>query len=288
MEDLMKGVALKKVKKLQFPILAEVKHDEIRCHVILDETGDSVKFESYAHKPLHNLAKWAGAFATVMLDKGITELDCGVEVNGNFNDSYRYVRSSRGIPTNLSDASVVFHLYDIPEFGGMPYAVRLNRINWFNTVLRTTGLPIYHSDISLECWDMAEIEARYADVIAQGKEGLMLKYPQSKYVRGRSSSWIKMKPEEDADGLIVGIREAVSKDGELLGRAGSITLLVPATEDEPEHPADVGGFNHALAKDLFDNPDKYVGKQWVEFKYMMRDRAGGYRHPRFFRFREDK
>ena len=116
----------------------------------------------------------------------------------------------------------------------------------------------------------------------------MLKYPNSWYVRGRSSSWIKMKPEEDADGLIVGIREAVSKDGKLLGRAGSVTLLVAATEDEPEHLVDVGGFNHDIAKALFDNQSAYIHKQWVEFKYMMRDRAGGYRHPRFFRFREDK
>jgi hypothetical protein len=38
---------------------------------------------------------------------------------------------------------------------------------------------------------------------------------------------------------------------------------------------------------MYANPEQYIG-QWCEFKFMERDRAGGYRHPSLVRLREAK
>jgi hypothetical protein len=107
---------------------------------------------------------------------------------------------------------------------------------------------------------------------------------------------MKIKPSDPADGKITGFTEAVSSVDEVcpdtgsitvpkgtpLGRAGSISVVC-----EDGSTAAPSGLPHALAKELWENQSHYVG-QWIEFQYMERDRAGGYRHPTYNRFREAK
>lgn len=292
MAELMKGHKWNEYKhKVQYPVIAEVKVDEIRVHVKM--CLDGVNFLSYAGKPLHNLHKFATRIERVLDAYNIYELDLGFECNGNFNDSYRYVRSSRGVPEDLEEAPYMFTLYDVPD----------PRYQWFNhkyierrlalveivQALQYQGVQCMLVPYSI-CHSEEEVIKEFEHQITQGNEGLMVKSLDHLYQRGkRSKDWLKVKPEEEADAQIIELIEAhaVAESsthciGDPLGRTGSI--LVRLEDGSTAAPA---GIAHDLGFDMHQNPEKYIG-QWIMFKYMERDRAGGYRHPSFVRFREDK
>lgn len=278
-KQLMKGQKWHERKQhMRYPAWAEVKHDEIRCHVTVDEETRSVDYTSYAGKPLHNLSRFDEVWNQLADDTGIYEFDTGVEVNGNYNDSYRWVRSSRGVPKDLAGANVLFFLFDLPSVTGSfeKRSVERHRV-------------MCNADFDLripEGWwvrSEADVDKLFYAVREAGYEGLMVKDMTHEYLRGkRINGWLKVKPEDDEDGVIVGFTEAVSLEGVPLGRAGSVDVLM-----EDGSRASPSGIAHDLGRDIFENFDKYRN-QWCEFTYMERDRQGGYRHPAFKRIREAK
>lgn len=278
-KQLMKGHKWSERKHhMTYPAWAEVKHDEIRCHVTVDPTTKAVDYTSYAGKPLYNLSGFDHGWAQLAQDTGIYEFDTGVEVNGTYDDSYRWVRSSRGIPKDLQDAPVIFYLFDLPSIGGT-FEQRCGE-RW-----RVHANADFDLRIPQGWWvqDEQAVDDLFTRVRAAGYEGLMVKSLKHEYQRGkRINGWLKVKPEEDADGVIYGFTEAVSESGEPLGRAGSVDVLM-----EDGSRASPSGIAHELGRDIFLNFEKYRN-QWCEFTYMERDRQGGYRHPVFKRIREAK
>lgn len=278
-KQLMKGHKWSERKRhMTYPAWAEVKHDEIRCHVTVNPQNFAVDYTSYAGKPLHNLQQFDKDWAELARITGIYEFDTGVEANGNYDDSYRWVRSSRGVPADLSGAEVVFYLFDLPSVSG-DFQKR--------SCVRHNVMCVADFDLRIpQGWwvnDADEVDALFIRVRAAGFEGLMVKSTGHEYQRGkRINGWLKVKPEEDADGVIYGFTEAVSESGEPLGRAGSVDVLM-----EDGSRASPSGIAHDLGRDIFLNFEKYRD-QWCEFTYMERDRQGGYRHPVFKRVREAK
>ena len=92
-----------------YPVSVDVKYDEVRCHVVIlsNEHGTpmDVQFYSYAGKALANMKRFKNLFLTVARVSGWREFDCGFEVNESFNDTYRWVRSTRGLPADLQKAT---------------------------------------------------------------------------------------------------------------------------------------------------------------------------------------
>lgn len=276
-------------RKLQYPVLVEPKIDEIRVHIIV--RNRKVEFLSYAGKPLHNMQGFAEEWAYFTLH-GLGCLDgvfdVGFEVNGNFDDSSRWIKSSRGIPKDLADAGIRFYLFDLPEHAGtlverkMAIAQALNK----SQALRITQLGF------IKCYCETEVVAAYLRFRRLGHEGAMVKEPNGLYEQGkRSQLWLKMKPEETADGKITGFVEAVASVadplrgisiGDGLGRVGSVHIRT-----EEGHEASPHGIPHALGRDMYVQPEKYLG-DWVEFAFMERASAGGFRHPVFRRLRDAK
>lgn len=300
MPSLMKGETWKDALKLvrgkprfEYPIWVEAKADEIRCHIQYHDLDQTVSFSSYAGKPLNNLAPFAERFrAFFAAHPHITELDVGVEVNGNFNDSYRWTQSSSGIPQEKFDKKtgkwspvldvtmVEFILFDLP---GNPaeFWMRRPAIGGVALALQDAGLKTKRPE-GYVCNSEAQVIERYNQLREAGYEGAMGKTLDHKYERKRTFGWMKIKPSETFDGRITKINRATSLTGDPLSRAGSISV-----ELEDGSTADPAGIAHALGSDMFANPSDYIGR-WVEFEAMERDRAGGYRHPRFIRIREDK
>lgn len=297
-KKLMKGYAIQERDgKIIFPAVVEHKHDEIRAHLKIARSPDGTEVlwdvVSYAGKPLANCHSLFESLAIAADVMGYTEVDCGFEVNGNYNDSYRYVRSTKGLPDDLQYASVKIFVYDLPEHRGT-YECRVSDVQqlvWRATTKRLrkgvdklTYSTVAQLTVFTDLDDLdSRIDSVFGAVLADGYEGLMLKTLGGFYERKRSKYVIKVKPEDHADGKIVGMQEAVSLKGEPLGRVGSLQVVM-----EDGSTASVPGIKHELATELWVNRDKYIGKQWVEFKYMHRDRQDGYRHPRFFRLREEK
>ena len=288
MPELMKGHTWADRKhKVQYPVWVEPKVDEIRVHVVRDET--SVIYLSYAGKPLFNLERMSEFLFDMMQANHLWELDCGVQINDNFADTYKWVRSSKGAP-KVELRRFVLHLYDIPTTPVI-YAQRKDKLSWLTSRYSPSGwelkvLPHYIAQ------NDEEVEERYATLREYGYEGIMVKDPAGLYSRGkRTDAWLKLKPDADADGTIVGFVQAVCgkdqpekglKKGDLLGRAGAIEVLCEDGSRATPH-----GIPHQLGVDMLLHPERYLG-QWCEFKYMERDRQGGYRHPVFNRLREAK
>lgn len=298
MAQLMKGETFKDALKLvrgkprfEYPIWVEAKADEIRCHI--EYVNGGVRYLSYAGKPLWNLQHFDDKFAAFFAaHPHLTELDVGVEVNGNFNDSYRWTQSSSGIPQEKFDKKtgktapaldvdmVEFILFDLPE-STAEFWMRRPAINGVADVLMQFGLQVSRPEGRV-CNSEHQVVELYNLLRADGYEGAMGKTLDHKYERKRTFGWMKIKPSETFDGRITKINRATSITGEPLSRAGSISV-----ELEDGSTADPAGIAHALGGDMFANPSDYIGR-WVEFEAMERDRAGGYRHPRFIRIREDK
>ena len=283
MAVLMKGKVFKDRKhKLTYPVGVDLKYDEVRCHVTVRGMND-VEFLSYAGKPLANMQEFSALFTQVWKLTGWSEFDCGLEINENFNDTYRWVRSTKGLPADLSKATWRFWLFDLPE-NTATYNIRRQAMAVVEDIASTWYLPnCLKMPEHHECADEEAVHRLFGKVVARGIEGLMVKTYDHKYSRGkRIDGWLKYKPEDDADGIIEELIEAVSEDGTPLGRTGSVRLKVEDGSTATPH-----GIGHELGRDMHNNPEKYIG-QWCEFKFMMRDRQGGYRHPTFNRVREAK
>lgn len=291
MAALMKGHTFKDHKhKLTYPVGVDLKYDEVRCHVIVNDLH--VQFWSYAGKPLHNMEEFAGVFREAKRITGWSEFDCGFEVNSSFNDTYRWVRSSRGLPADLKKATWKFWLFDLPEsvyeyrFRRSAMAMVCNAASdWY--LPGCLVMPEHHV-----CHTEQQVDDLFLSVIERGIEGLMVKTYDHKYQPGkRIDGWLKYKPEETEDGVITALHEAVCgtdqpalglSAGDPLGRIGSVTVQMPDGSTATPH-----GIAHDLGTEMFLNPQAYLD-EWCEFKFMQRDRQDGYRHPVFKRLREAK
>lgn len=294
MPDLMKGNVWHercRAKKrngdtvVTYPVYVEDKHDEIRCHVLVthDERGypDGALFLSYAGKPLANMERFASMLCTMSKGTGFKEFDMGFECNGNFNDSYRWVRSTKGVPVDLTDATFKFYVFGLPEKNVPMYRqmqMRLEVVAYAKDWVSVPVLVPFFQTATNE----HDVDQMFAFARARGREGVMVKQPHALYERKRTDGWLKMKPEAEADGVITGINRAIALDGTPHDRAGSVTVRM-----EDGSVASPSGIAHELAADMWLHPEKYIG-EWCMFNYMERDRQDGYRHPTWGRLREAK
>lgn len=292
-QELMKGQKysdrfLKGKLRYQYPVICEEKRDEIRAQFRM-VGGRYCEVVSFAGKPLYNLEEQCLQMAEVMRRENLLELDCGIEVNENFDDTYRWVRTKKGIPNGLEGAEVVVLLFDMPGYAQFTQEAR----NFHRgCIVQRAKLPNFRTPGWWMAYDEADENALYEAVRRRNIEGLMIKARDGLYERTRSWSWFKRKPEETYDGLITGLLEAIcGKDqpelglrvGDKLGRIGSVQVQLDDGSQASPH-----GIPHDLGRAMFLNPEAYIGQQWCEFSCMEVDRQGGYRHPIFKRLREAK
>lgn len=141
---------------------------------------------------------------------------------------------------------------------------------------------------SHEVYDMDELDALYRQKREEGHEGLVVKDPQGIYKRGKKSGWWKLKPENEADGVVVGLNwgtPGLANDGKVIGfevllesgRVVSANNISQALMDE--FTAKV---LDAFTEDGTKNP--YEG--WAcQIKYMEETPDGSLRHPSFDKWR---
>ena len=269
----MKGISWEDAKgRITWPWLAQPKVDGVRAFLDLQHG----RVVSYAGKPLYNLGA-ALARAKQWADSSWGSLDVEVMVNGSFTDTVRYLRS-KTVPDDLKDAQVTLWVLDLPG----STLDQQQRIEALELRGETEDGAIRIPETASVADEEAAREV-YNGYRARGYEGVMLKAPDGLYKAGkRSRLWVKMKPEETGDALVVKVHEAMSAEGWHLGRVGSLVC-----KDEDGRVVCIGGMDHALAERWWKDPDSIVG-EWIEFSYMEKASKGGYRHPRFVRVREPK
>ncbi|WWT42136.1 DNA ligase [Klebsiella phage 175031] len=139
---------------------------------------------------------------------------------------------------------------------------------------------------SHEVYDMDELEALYRQKREEGHEGLVVKDPQGIYKRGKKSGWWKMKPENEADGVVVGLNwgtPGLANEGKVTGfevllesgRVVSANNISQALMEE---------FTAEVKRQEDEEVNPYYG--WAcQIKYMEETPDGSLRHPSFDKWR---
>lgn len=151
---------------------------------------------------------------------------------------------------------------------------------------------------SYEAFDMVELTTLYEAKRAEGHEGLVVKDPMDIYKRGKKTGWWKMKPEEEADGIIQGLvwgTPGLANEGKVIGfevllesgRLVNACNISRALMDEfTTNVMKTRQDNQLLASDeVFpEQLNPYHG--WAcQISYMEETPDGSLRHPTFVCFR---
>lgn len=114
----------------------------------------------------------------------------------------------------------------------------------------------------------------YQEFLEQGYEGAVLKTADHVYQPSagskRSSDWIKIKPEETTEGIIVDILEGEGQHQGLVGKF--IVKWIDVTFEVAP-----GNLNHESRKRIMENKEAYLGSE-IEFKYQVLSIYGVPRH----------
>ena len=133
---------------------------------------------------------------------------------------------------------------------------------------------------------MAEANKHFAEMLAEGKEGTVLKERNAPWRDGTSKFQVKRKIDADCDLRVIGFEEGKGKNASLFGS------LICTTSCESLQVS-VSGISDKLRKEIHDNRDDWLGSViTVKFNTIMYPSEEGKKHslflPRFVERRLDK
>jgi DNA ligase 1 len=270
--------------KLVYPVYASVKGDGIRVNVY------EGLCRTKSLKPLPNIYT-----RTLLESHPVLEgLEAEITTVSNLADPESFNKATSAFMRHKGEPPIHMWVFDI--INEHPFTLRYGR-------LQRLKLPSFAQVLPQSLLHNREEVNRYVSwALDQGYEGVMLRHHDSLYKFGKATisggQLLKVKPMEDAEGVLVGFEEGMINTNEKqtneLGRskrssakAGLIpsgmvgTLLV-------EHAAwnivRVSGIKDDLALDMFRNFDKYCGLL-VTFKYQAHGTLDAPRIAKFKGFR---
>ena len=186
---------------------------------------------------------------------------------GRFDDVSALVRSDA--PEDARWREVHFLVFDLPAFDA-PFALRARRIV---ELLERSSIAWLEPVRQFRVADRAALDARLAEVVAAGGEGLVLHHETARYRAGRSDALLKYKLHDDAEARVVGYIEG---EGKYAGMVGA--LLV-------ERPDGVR-FRIGSGLDDADRANPPGIGSWVTYRYNGLTSGGLPRFARYLRVRE--
>lgn len=266
----------------KFHLALEPKIDGLRVVAIVrNGAAVFVSRNGLAFPALNHLA--AGVVATVAqagLDN--VALDCEA-ITGDFAKSSGDIRKLDSAATDTS-----LHVFDIVPAGFILGETGQGRmLRYFERrqllINLCRGAPSFlqlveSRDIFRKTCER-DIESVYREFRAAGFEGAMAKNVDGFYSRGRSGDWLKMKAAESYDMRVTGLFEGA---GKFAGTLGGLVCDLDGVAVE------IGtGFTNDERDSIWRNPSRYIGRI-LEATAQEKTAAGSLRHPRFFRWRDDK
>jgi DNA ligase-1 len=231
-----------KLSTLSYPIIAEPKYDGVRC-IAIRGTG-TVQLFSRNGKQFDNFAEIEAVLTDRMLYH--TVLDGEILSSAGFQALMTRAKAKRGVH---DDVPIHYQVFD-----GMPYGdwegqkctmTLFARYRLFHPCISAISSDLVRETPSLSCHSSAEIEAYYAEQLALGFEGLMLKSPSGLYTFKRNKTWMKLKPFETIDLQVTAFREGTGKYKGMLG-----SLVCEGIHDGKHIMTEVGsGFTDAQRLD---------------------------------------
>ena len=264
------------VEDLVFPLVVSDKLDGIRC-LIHPELGPV----SRAFKPIPNNFIREALDRTEFwgLDGELIVLNAKMEPLG-FNDIQSGVMSKYGAPQWVY---VVFDKFWDAKEGSLAEVEYGERIKEYTHTVRHSGtqmVPLVQHSISAPFSVMGAFDG----ALNRGYEGIILRSPFAGYKSGRSTVkqqiLLKMKPEDDAEGEVVGFDELYQNNNDL--EQDEFGLAKRSSKLENQVPADTlgalvlatkwgtlnigSGFTLALRDEIWQNKESFIGRI-VTFKY---------------------
>lgn len=173
-------------------------------------------------------------------------------------------------PDETAWKRVRYMIFDAPQArGGFEDRLDFAR-QWFDLHPNPYVTIVHHET----CKDTEHLQQKLTEIEAQGGEGLILRRPQSPYIKGRSRDILKVKTYQDADAVVIGYRPG---KGRHTGRLGALLVELP----NGVRFAIGTGFKDAER----DNPPP-IGST-IKFKYHGFTKAGKPRFASFLRVRKE-
>lgn len=311
--------AIEKALETSGYLIADTKHDGVRGNICVDNTANSAWLSrvSKTIPALEHLNGFDQRWQQLLKDDrwifpdGFM-LDGELMVKGvDFNTGSGLLRTKWVKATNvgyhpdsMAPAKVPFELdtkhlkvvlYDIIPLdiieSGDDYTVmtllRLEHVKVALPVLQDHFPEVkWCLSESREVYDMDELDALYREKREEGHEGLVVKDPRGIYKRGKKSGWWKLKPENEADGVVVGLNwgtPGLANEGKVIGfevllesgRVVSANNISQALMEE---------FTAEVKRQEDEEVNPYEG--WAcQVKYMEETPDGSLRHPSFDKWR---
>ncbi|AJF40499.1 DNA ligase [Escherichia phage P694] len=311
-------------------LIADIKYDGVRGNIVVDNTADSawlsrVSKEIPALSHLNGYDKrWEMLLKDdrcifpdgFMLDgelmvkgvdfntgSGLLRTKWLKQKNFMYTDCSEWGKDCNGKPFELDVKRLKVVLYGVMPFDSMVSGETYEVMNLLMREHVKAMLPVLREhfpeiewDISesYEVYDMVELNALYEKARADGHEGLVVKDPLGFYMRGKKSGYWKMKPECEADGVIVGLNwgtPGLANEGKVIGfevllesgRVVSANNISQALMDEfTNNVFDATNILNVRTESDWVNP--YQGWQ-CQVAYMEQTPDGSLRHPSFAMFR---
>jgi DNA ligase-1 len=127
----------------------------------------------------------------------------------------------RGVPREAEWQHIRYLAFDLPGAPG-PFSARHERLA---SLGQEVDAPHFQAVEQRRVATRAELQRWLKVVVAEGGEGLMLHRADAPYITGRSAVLQKLKPEHDAEAVVLA---AVPGRGRHAGRMGALRVQTPA------------------------------------------------------------
>lgn len=211
-------------------VISQLKSDGLRINIVIDSTGGVTAY-TRAGNELEMFGHFdvlGEKFKGVVIDGELLTIN---STTGKFNN--RQTSNgicSKAIKGTLSEAEsatlhcVSWDVIPLTDFmrgkSGLQYKERLatlqkmmERIPEYSSIISIVPSRIVHS--------IVQAQEHYAEMLAAGEEGTMVKSPELLWSDTRSKLQLKLKSENTADLLVVGFIEGT---GKLVGNLGSLNV----------------------------------------------------------------
>ena len=320
--------AVKKALNEAGYLIADVKYDGVRGNICVDNTAN-VQWLSRVSKTIPALehlndfdSRWQKLLSDdrwifpdgFMLDGEL--MVKGVDFNtGSGLLRTKYIKSKNYDFHNgdwdLKDKKASFHLdpehlkvvlYDIVPLDIIESGEDYDTMTLLRQEHVKNALPTLRDHFPEISWELAEtyevydyesLWELYEEKRAEGHEGLIVKDPQGIYKRGKKSGWWKMKPECEADGVVVGLNwgtPGLANEGKVIGfevllesgRVVSANNISQALMDEFTKAV----FDYRSLETAYDGTPGECFHGWAcQVNYMEETPDGSLRHPSFAMWR---
>lgn len=304
-----KESSVRKIVESPCGAIAAVKYDGLRCHLVVSPTAD---IEGKPAARMYALSRTSKAIPAlrelfisdahkVLLGQLLSEsqypdglmIDGEMLVKGvDFNTGSGMLRRKTPIAVNQLEYRVygLLPLSKIKESKDIEievsYAVMFEQVRVLMEQLKELLPELdWKQEETFEVYDMSSLQALYEDVRNKGHEGLIIKDLMTNWKRGKKTGMWKMKPEEEIDGVVVGVNwgtEGLANEGKVIGFSVMLENYV-VVEANGLTQSQMDEYTKAILEAGHAN---VFNDRPVQVRYMERTPSGSLRHPSFQRWRD--